>query len=175
MLHAKNNIETIDITGQLIINLKAREWCQLPYPGHPKGCPNYDKSPKCPPQAPVVTDHFNLTKQHWFVVVKFNLAEHMTRMKTKHPEWTEKQCRCCLYWQNTVRKQLRIGIQQLQSKYPNIVSTLLPEAMGVNVMVTARKLGIPIEVKPTEFVHKIALVGYPKNNKQKYTGDYTWK
>ena len=30
---------------------RTRLWCQLPYPNHPKGCPNYSKNPNCPPLA----------------------------------------------------------------------------------------------------------------------------
>jgi len=43
-----------------------------------------------------------------------------------------------------------------------MVYTVRPEAMGVNVLQTARNIGIPIETKPFTTVFKIALVGYPK-------------
>ena len=41
-----------------------------------------------------------------------------------------------------------------------MIYTLLPEAMGVMVINTALKLGIPIEKTPINKVFKIALVGY---------------
>ena len=40
----------VNITGKLAINYRANKringkpsWCELPYPGHKKGCPNYGK------------------------------------------------------------------------------------------------------------------------------------
>jgi len=27
---------------RLVITSKAGDWCRLPYPGHKRGCPNYD-------------------------------------------------------------------------------------------------------------------------------------
>ena len=27
---------------ELVIDMRAREWCKMTYPGHPNGCPNYD-------------------------------------------------------------------------------------------------------------------------------------
>jgi hypothetical protein len=43
-----------------------------------------------------------------------------------------------------------------------MVYTVRPEAMGVNVIQTARNIGIPIETKPFTTVYKIALVGFPR-------------
>ena len=155
-------MKIIDITGELIIDHRSREWCKLPYPNHPKGCPNYGNSIECPPIIKVVEEIFDLEKSHWFIVTSFNLKEFSKRMKIKHPEWSEKQTRCCLYWQNTPRKELRIAIEEFKIKYPNTISTLIPEAMGVHVMGTVRKFGIPIKTKPTDIIYKIALVGYKK-------------
>lgn len=152
----------IDVTGKLVINLRAREWCKLPYPGHPHGCPNYGKRDTCPPKAPIVIDVFDLSKPHWFIVEEFDLKSHMDRMKWLHPNWTERQLACCLYWQNTVRSNLMSGIRFFMQDHPEVIYTLLPEAMGVQVILTARKAGIPIEIKPKKMIHKIALVGYPK-------------
>ncbi len=87
-------------------------------------------------------------------------------MKEKHPEWSDRQARCCLYWQGSVRKQLREETKKFADKN-GMVYTLIPEAMGVNVIATARKLGVPIKAKPDDMIYKIALVGYSKRNDDK--------
>lgn len=157
-----SNVTVLNVTGQLVLTEKTREWCKLQYPGHPNGCPNYGMNPQCPPQAPWISDYFDLTKDHWFVVVQFNLGVFSQKMKLQHPNWSDKQTRCCLYWQNMVRKELRKECGEMVQKVSGLEYTLLPEAMGVNVVSTALKLGIPIEVKPETFIHKIALVAFRK-------------
>ena len=154
----------IEITGQLVINPKTREWCKLPYPGHTKGCPNYGKKDDCPPKAPMVDEVFDLSKPHWLIVEEFNLGEFAEKMKEKHPHWSDKQSRCLLYWQGSVRKKLRLALEEFQEKMPDTIYTLLPEAMGVNVFLTAKKVGIKIDKNPMGTVYKIALVGYVRPN-----------
>jgi len=148
----------------LVIDYRAREWCLLPYPNHPKGCPNYNHKEECPPLAPVIEDFIDLKKKKWFVVAKFNLQEHANNLKAKHSDWSDKQARCVLYWQGSVRKQLTDVCKKITLHTP-LVFTLIPEAMGVQVIKTAKKLNIPIKTRPKVFVHKIALIGYSKKAK----------
>ena len=35
----------------IVFTEKTKLWCQLPYPNHPTGCPNYNKNPLCPPNS----------------------------------------------------------------------------------------------------------------------------
>ena len=152
-----------DVTEKLIINPKARNWCTMPYPGHPHGCTNYGKKPTCPPDAPLVQNHFDLDYPHWFAVIAFDLASHKKRMFERHPKWSERQAVCVYYWQGKVRRALRSEAEGFTSELGlGATYTLTPEAMGVNVLETARRIGIPIKVKPTETVFKIALVGFEK-------------
>lgn len=147
----------------LELNHNCRNYCKIPYPGHKKGCPNYNKSKDCPPRVQLIEDVFDLKKHMYFVVERFNLKEHVEIMKKNHPEWSERQLKNLLYWQNTVRKQLKIKSERFINRKDNdMIYTLIPEAMGVMVIKTALKLGIPIEVHPANYVHKIALVGYSK-------------
>lgn len=155
-------VEIIDVMGKLVITPKTREWCKLPYPRHPNGCPNYGNNPECPPQAPLIQDWMEPTLPHWFIVTEFDLDGFAERMKKKHPNWSDKQCRCVLYWQNTVRKDLRNACKGFIKEHPGAIYTLLPEAMGVNVIITAKHVGVPIKNKPNGTVFKIALVGFPK-------------
>lgn len=72
------------IDDKLVVNEKAKTWCCLPYPDHPKGCPNYGKSPLCPPQAPDVREYFDFDLHLYFVVVKFDLQAHVDKMHALH-------------------------------------------------------------------------------------------
>jgi len=150
-------ISIYDVSGSLVINYKSREWCKIPYPGHSKGCPNYGMSKNCPPIVPRVEECFDLQKPHYFVVSTFDLGSHIKKMKSLHPNWSDSQARCVLYWQNGVRKNLKESVYNNFGK--DVFFTLLPEAMGVNVFSTLDKLGIKFERKPQETVTKVALVG----------------
>jgi len=152
MLTVRIRLDSIDCTE------RAREWCKLPYPDHPKGCPAYGKRVDCPPQAKRFNEVFE--PPFFLVAVRFDLTEHVAKMLKKHPKWTEKQAKCVLYWQKTVEKTLRQKCEKLISRLPNgFCYTLKPEAMGINVFTTAFKHGIPIETRPKQYVWKIAVVG----------------
>ena len=61
--------ENINTEGESVIipltevayDPKARDgrWCMLPYPNHPKGCPNHGQKSHCPPFAPIAYDFFD--------------------------------------------------------------------------------------------------------------------
>ena len=149
----------IDVTGTLCIQYSVRHWCKLPYPGHPKGCPNYGKSDVCPPKVCFVSEFIDLNMDHYFVVEKFDLGSFAKSMKEKHPHWSDKQCKCCLYWQNGVRKRLKSKCSTFIQDRPGYIYTLIPEAMGVNVFQTAHRHNLMISRKNPIVVYKIALVG----------------
>ena len=154
--------KVLDVTGKLHINLKAREWCKLPYPGHPKGCPEYGQRASCPPAAPLIADLFDLDAPLWLVCIRFDLAAHVLKMQSSHPDWSYRQLKCVLYWQGGVNAVLRQETVKLVSQMPDTIYTLYPEAMGINVIATAQDAGLPIETKPVSIVYKISLIGYPK-------------
>ncbi len=145
----------------LEIDYKCRGYCTIPYHGHPKGCPNFGNHEQCPPKINLVKDAFDLSKDLFFVVEEFDLKAHTEYMKSKHPDWTQIQLKNLLYWQGGVRKRLKEKTEQFIKKNGNgLIYTLLPEAMGVMVINTTLKLGIPIERTPINKIFKIALVGY---------------
>lgn len=153
----------LEVTNNLVINRKTRGWCKLPYPGHLHGCPNFNKKSTCPPKIPFITNVFNLEKSHWFSIVSFDLKSHKEKMKKKHPDWSERQCACCLYWQGTVRKQLKEVSEAFLKD--DLIYSDCPEAMGINVFETMEKFSIKLERNPQEIVYKIALIGYPQKEK----------
>jgi len=146
--------------NDIVIDLRSREWCKLSYPNHPKGCPNYGKRETCPPLASLF--HEIVESPFHFIGVKFNLGEWVKRMKRKHPEWSDRQARCCLYWQGKVRKKLREVCKCLAKEEDIIVYK--PEAMGVHVFETCRKIGIKLKRNPRNEVWKIAIIGKKVND-----------
>lgn len=135
-------------------DIRARNglWCQTKYARHPKGCPNF---PKCIETRP---DFKTLPDMHWFaVIVAFDMGGHIAKMRTLYAKWTDKQCRNLLYWQQTVRAELRRGVEKLGE--PGDIVLDIPEANGVNVFSTMFRAGISIDPKARTKVIKVMLVG----------------
>ncbi len=143
----------------VIYDIRARDgtWCKLPYPNHPKGCPNF---PRCPRQYRDFLD-FTIQDRLWYaVLVEFDLQRHSAIMRIKHPDWTDRQCQNLLYWQGKVRSTLR---RKAYPDYPNrpVDGRLvleIPEASGINVFETMAQVGIIIERHPN-IVRKVMLIG----------------
>jgi len=142
----------------VIYDIRARNgvWCTHRYEGHPKGCPNF---PKCPQKYP---DFESIRAKYlWYAVVElFNLEEHMERMKEKHPDWSERQCRNPWYWQGSVRKRLKEKAYEAACAIPGSIVLEIPEACGVNVFETMLKEYVLLERAP-KLVKKVMLVGIP--------------
>lgn len=149
--------------NNLVLDYRSRDWCKLPYPDHPRGCPSYGKKWCCPPKIGTVEKYFDLDAPLWLSVVQFHLAEYADLMKLRHPHWSDRQARCLLYWQPKVNKYL----ESLTYNFTHGINrsarsaTFCPEAMGVQVIKTAKGVGIPIVPRPKEVVYKIALIGSP--------------
>jgi len=147
----------------IVIDKSVRGLCRRPYPNHPKGCPNYGKRSTCPPQVKLINEIFDANKGFWIVWVDFDFASHCNNMKTKHPEWTQRQIECCLYWQGTARKMLRGAVDgiwyYLKDQKETWMVNCIPEAMGVNVTETMKLLGVELEWPPKKIVRKVALLG----------------
>ena len=142
-----------------IIDPSVRLLCCRPYPGHPKGCPNFNHRANCPPRAPAWNEVFDVTRPTYCIVNRFDLAEHVERMKALHPGWSLRQLECCLYWQGTARKDLRVGIVEFKKSHPDYIVEECPEAMGVNVTETVHQVGVLLEWPPKKYVYHVALAG----------------
>jgi hypothetical protein len=79
-------------------------------------------------------------------------------MQTRHPDWSDRQLACCLYWQGTARKALNRVIERFkrQARLAYEV-TRCPEAMGVNVTATMKGLGILLEWPPKNYAYQVAV------------------
>lgn len=158
--------------ADLAIDHSVRKLCCKPYPGRPRGCPNYNKKSDCPPQARLIEDTIALGRDMWLVWNKFAIGEHAKRMWGKHPNWSERQAHCLLYWQGTARKALcaavdRIMIEEINFMTgpcgPRLITLYCPEARGVNITETMRRAaGIELEWPPRKFAYQVALIGKAK-------------
>ena len=123
-------------------------WCKLPYPNHPDGCPNY-------PECINKTKAIGFGEYNWYAVVEeFDLEEHAKRMKANHPKWTNRQCRCLLYWQGSLRKRLLAKAKTIGGD----IILPIPEAYGINIFETMMKVGVVIERNP-RIVRKVMFIG----------------
>lgn len=142
--------------NEVVYDPRARDgrWCMLPYPNHPHGCPNF---PKCPMSR---RDFLDYNGYDWFAIIEeFNLKEHANKMREKHPNWTDRQCRNLLYWQNGVRSRLRKKAEAFSIPFMGDVVLDIPEANGVNIFETMEKHGVVLEKHKPSIIRKIMLVG----------------
>lgn len=150
----------------IIIDYSVRDLCYRPYPNHPKGCPNYGKRGFCPPKCPQIEDWFDILEGFWVVWIIFDFATHRRNMRRKHPDWSQRQIDCCLYWQGTANKMLREEVADmeyyLEGRGGDWHVTFCPEAMGVNVTATMKNLGVKLEWPPETVVYKVAIIGVRK-------------
>lgn len=149
---------------EVVIDYGVRALCATPYPGHRHGCPKFNAGhPDCPPDAPLIQNFFDMTSQFYVVVNNFNLKQHMDNLSKNHPHWTDRQLRCCLYWQKSARKQLAEKVREVLSldRFKGFVAVNCPEAMGVNVTETLQRSGIKLEWPPVHFARQVALMGRP--------------
>lgn len=136
--------------------------CVSEYHGHRRGCPNYGKKEGCPPRQAWLHDVFLLSEPCYFVINVFRFGEHVKRMRDRHPDWSDKQLRNCLYWQGGARKELRRRTDKALRRLPNgYASNMCPEAMGIDVTRTCAELGMHLEWPPMQFACQVAFVGMP--------------
>ncbi len=147
------------------IGTNVHRLCRRPYPGHPRGCPNWGKRPTCPPKAPLLRHLLDLRKPVYCIWNAFDLGSHVARMKRKHADWSDRRLRCCLYWQGTARAALRRKLEAFLADHPGLIAVTCPEACGVDVTATMASLGIPLEWPPVSVAYQVALLGAPKQKR----------
>ncbi len=146
----------------LVTNLTVRKLCSRPYPNHRKGCPNFNKRETCPPHAPLITDILNQRFPVWAIWNIFDFKAHCQRMRDLHPEWSQRQVECCLYWQGTARKRLRNHIRLFKVHHSELIIVRCPEANGVDLTATMQQIGQNLEWPPKSKTYQIVLAGMPK-------------
>lgn len=143
------------------IDHSVRGLCRKPYYGHPKGCPNWNSRETCPPQAPYFEKLIDITEAVFCVFNRFDIGAHTKRMRDRHPEWSDRQLLCCLYWQGTARKALRKKVSTFVEISGECRVLYCPEACGVNITLLMKSLGHLLEWPPQKHAYQIALAGKP--------------
>ncbi len=142
-------------------------WCICEYPGHKHGCPNYGLKDDCSPNMPLLFDVFDLEYPVYAAYTCFDFKEYMDKMKALHPGWSERQCRCVLYWQAGARKTHRefatSALNMFLQEHKGYWLTDSPEAMGTNVTSTLKKCAITLEWPCKERTYKISLLAKLKD------------
>jgi predicted metal-binding protein len=149
---------------QLIFDEAIRNLCFKPYPNHKKGCSNYGKKETCPPKVPLIQNVIDLSKPVYAIWTIFAFDLHVMAMKFLHPNWSQRQLECCLYWQGTARKKLKEEIFNFEFD-PAVISYKVitcPEAMGVNITETMKSIGEILEWPPVTKTYQVAIAGVAK-------------
>lgn len=181
-------IFTTHVSADSILFTKSEKqrnrWCQMPYPGHPKGCPNFGRSPTCPPQVGmrpdilVTYDIFILT----YAIFDFKNYQQQRWEETQDNReyWNENRIKCNLYWQSSVKKLMKKFIQRKfcsksNIKYPKFGELFGAgsgfwnrpslEAVGINVFSTLKKNNICYEIKPMTTITMVALICFKRDDK----------
>jgi hypothetical protein len=144
----------------MLLDCPPGDLCQRAYQGHKRGCPNYRKRPTCPPLAERWTPD-SIALYEWYVVwVAFEFGAHVERMRVAHPDWSQRQLECCLYWQGTARARLRSAVIQCLTTLPPPLPTVeyVPEAHGCDVTATMATLGVSLEWPPQTTTRHVAMV-----------------
>jgi len=151
---------------KLVFDPIIKTLCPKPYYNHPKGCPNYGKKIGCPPDTPDINFILNLARPVYVIYNKFNLLNHIHNMEILHPDWSDRQLYCCLYWQPRARKVLNEMIYNFLCLNKDYIVFRVPEAYGVNVTQTMRDIGEILEWPPINFAYQVALAGIPIGEKK---------
>ncbi len=141
-----------------VIDHSVHALCARPYPGHKKGCPNIGK-PSCPPEYPTLECMLDLTKPIFAIFNVFDLAGHISKMRQKHPNWSERQLYNCLFWQPKARKALKGEIREFIRAHTGAVIIKSPEAAGLNVTASLATAGIQLEWPPRIKAYQVVIAG----------------
>lgn len=144
------------------IDYSMRGLCTKPYHGHKKGCPNFNKKAGCSPKVGFFDKTYDLTKPVYVIWNEFDLGTHVANLKSKYPNWSDYQLKCCLYWQPKARKSLLEEIKRFKKEFPDYSITTCPEAEGVNITDTMKSVGIVLEWPPQTKTYQVALAGIKK-------------
>lgn len=148
-------------------SLKVQNYCLLPYPNNPKGCPNrgtcrplkgfpQDYKPhiirECPPTIEQIIEGsreklllidqiFDFSRPLYAIWIEYELgkdAEERSRRTGRRPE----HCYNKRWWQNRARRQLYDEAMRFLDEFPGAIVDLCPEAHGVNLDTSLAKVGI---------------------------------
>ncbi len=147
-------------SSSIVYEKRIQKLCCTPYYNHKNGCPNYGNKKGCPPNQLLINEILDFNNDMYIVYTEFDIKSHVENMRNKHPNWTERQLYCCLYWQPKARKIHKRNIENATWEMESIKIILCPEAHGVNVTDTMKNVGIELEWFPKNIARIVSLIGY---------------
>lgn len=166
---------------------RVQGYCLLPYPKHPRGCPNYGHKKdlkgirkdlrervirECPPTK-LLNNVFDLSRNLFVVYNVFETGvdaedRRLNNPKLKTPgEWYNIR-----YWQGKARARLYEEAENFLDSNPDCIVDLSPEAHGVNLDKLMTKIGLnlrwgswPPEHSLYNIAFQIAFGGFPEKKK----------
>jgi len=120
------------------------------------GCPNYGNKKGCPPRN-LFNEDYNLNEPLYLISTDLELTEHTNRIRSAHPDWTEKAVYNSRYWQATARKLHEIEIQQFLKQHVGYVIERSPEGSGIDVDGLCKQIGIVLEWPPRTLSRTVSI------------------
>ena len=146
--------------------------CYRSYPNHKKGCPNIDKCYHLNIPNFEIISEYGKYNHFYLIYAKFDFKQYKKLRKKEHSNWSEKQVKCVLYWQKSVKKLLSEFINLLiltkQNNYIlgcgsglNInfqkrVGSM--ENSNINVFSTCKLNNIKLEINPENVIYLVCLL-----------------
>lgn len=130
--------------------------CRQPYPGHPRGCPQWGACSVTP-----LRHILDLERPTWLAVGAYDLAAHAARQRARWPAWSEAQCRNPRHWQGTARATLRRELAAWLADHPGIIAVWGPESHGLDVTSTCTSVGVELEWPAVTVARQVVLLGHP--------------
>ena len=145
--------------------------CHRPYPDHPEGCPNIYKCKDLEiPKFEDILMHGE-HNHYYLIYANFDIHTYESERKKIYPNWSRKQLRNLLHWQNSVKKMLSdfIDLQsltkrdyllgcgcRLRVRFQEFVGSM--EYSWINVFSTCKLNGIRLEINPQNSIHLVCLL-----------------
>jgi predicted metal-binding protein len=175
------NIQHLEISADSLV-FTTKCFCTIPYKNNKYGCPNYNKRPTCQPQAPYLESIKTEFKKFYLVYAEFDLKTYSDYIRFKHPTFTDDQTHNNRFYQNSVKKLLRIEIERVKdsnrsfkilgcgSGFYNDICSM--EAVGINVFDTCKNNNIILDKNPKD---KVVFVCLLYGNKPIYFNNERYK
>ena len=145
--------------------------CHRSYSNHKKGCPNIDKCYHLNIPNFEIISEYGKYNHFYLIYAKFDFKQYKDLRKKEHSNWSEKQIKCVLYWQKSVKKILSEFINQqdlsnhgyilgcgtgLKIKNQDRVGSM--ENSCINVFSTCKLNGIKLEINPKNNIYLVCLL-----------------
>ena len=160
---------------------EVNKYCQTPYKNHPNGCQNYQHNWSCPPYAPTVQETRASLETYsffWLLIMEIPIPQNkikilknwkkkreyaritkilnnfLSYLQPNHRDWKFYFCSECTLCSE--KNYSGCTCPSEPCRFPDKIR-ISPEAAGIDVFTTLKKLEIPIEKEPITKLGRIAM------------------